>query len=262
MQNSYAGVDGCRGGWFAVQLGLTGDWNTMLLKSPKTLVALIESSKLTLIDIPMGLPGFHGLQLSPQLSPRRKATQPHYSSRQCDHQARKALGMPRAASVFSVPCREAVYADSYAQASRLNHLLLGKKLSKQTWNISGKIRQVDELLQSDIPIREKLRECHPEVCFWALNHKNAMQFNKKLKAGREDRLRVLACHLPQANKIFECAADKYSRKEVGLDDIVDAMVLAVTAVYGYKSLSSFPQTPQLDSLGIRMEIAYWVPLPM
>ena len=167
--------------------------------------------------------------------------------------------MPRAASVFSVPSRDAVYANNYAQACRINHRLLGKKLSKQAWNICGKIRQVDKLLKISPTIRSKVRECHPEVCFWALNNKTAMQFNKKHKAGMEERIQLLSKYLPTAQHILEFASDAYSRSQVAVDDIIDAMVLAVTAALGNKKLRSYPEVPQLDNRGIRMEITYWVP---
>jgi len=241
MPKAYLGVDGCRGGWFVIQLTGTGVWRTALVPTAEALAGLINKSKLTLIDIPTGLLDCGGPQ------------------RDCDQQARKALGMPRAASVFSVPCRSAVYANSYLQACRLNHSMLGKKLSKQAWNITAKIRQIDELLQNEKHLQNKLRECHPEVCFWALNNKNAMQFNKKQSMGREERLSVLSRYLPSSRKILEFAASEYSRKEVAADDVIDAMAMAVTAMHGHKKLNRFPDQTQLDNRGIRMEITYWYP---
>ncbi|MGD8595148.1 MAG: DUF429 domain-containing protein [Gammaproteobacteria bacterium] len=241
MQNGYLGVDGCRGGWFVVQLSRSGAWKTALAQNRDDLAKHIESSTLTLIDIPIGLLDSAGPQ------------------RQCDQQARKALGMPRAASVFSVPSRPAVYAKNYPQACQLNYQLLGTKLSKQTWNITAKIRQIDELLQSNNPLRRKLRECHPEVCFWALNNKNAMQFSKKQTAGREERMQVLSRYFPKIKQILEFAADNHRRKEVAIDDIIDSMALAVTAVLGHSKLSSFPSVHRLDERSLRMEIAFWVP---
>ncbi|WP_455212768.1 DUF429 domain-containing protein, partial [Kaarinaea lacus] len=205
MQNVYMGVDGCRGGWLAIQLTETGDWIVELAQSDHALAALIECTQLTLIDIPIGLLDSGGPQ------------------RECDRLARKALTMPRAASVFSVPCRPAVYANTYSQASKLNHQLLGKKLSKQTWNITAKIRQIDELLKTKVHLRSKLRECHPELCFWAFNNKISMQHNKKLKAGREERMQVLMRFYPKAQHILDYSIEKFRRKQVAIDDIIDAM---------------------------------------
>ena len=238
MQNVHMGVDGCRGGWLAIQLSGTGDWNTVLVQSNQALASLIESTQLTLIDIPIGLLNSGAPQ------------------RECDRQARKALGMPRATSVFSAPCRRAVYANSYSKASKLNRQLLGKKLSKQSWNITAKIRQIDELLQTKPRLRNNLRECHPEVCFWALNNKNSMRHNKKLKAGREERLSVLSRYIKESEKIFTYASREYNRQKVAPDDVLDAMVIAVTAMLGRESLETFPDNPKTDDLGLSMEIAY------
>ena len=239
MPNSYAGIDGCPSGWFVVQLSKMGAWKTVLARNPRELVSYIEQSTLTLIDIPIGLLDSGGPQ------------------RDCDQQARKVLGMPRAASVFSAPSRPAVYASSYSRACQLNFRRLGKKLSKQTWNIGGKIREIDELLMNNGQIRNKLRECHPEICFWALNNRTAMRFNKKKKAGREERLAVLAGDLAEAQKLLDYAAEKYKRKDLSLDDIVDAMAIAVTALLGHKALSTFPARAERDRCGLTMEICYF-----
>ena len=46
MQNGYLGVDGCRGGWFVVQLSRSGAWKTELLQNRDDLAKHIESSTL------------------------------------------------------------------------------------------------------------------------------------------------------------------------------------------------------------------------
>lgn len=239
MQKGFLGIDGCRGGWIAVHLSTTDRWHVALVKESTSLRELVQQNRLSLIDIPMGLLDSGG---------------PH---RQCDQYARRELGMPRAASVFSAPCRAAVYAKSYDQACRLNFKCLGKKLSKQTWNITDKIRQLDELLQIHPELHTKLRECHPEVAFWALNHSQAMQNKKKEAQGREQRLHVLSRHLPTAWTIVDHCLQTYRRKEVVADDIVDAMALAVTAKLGHKQLQCLPPHPPLDDRGLAMEIVFW-----
>ena len=241
MRYDYLGVDGCRSGWFVIQLSTTGTWKTALAQDQNELEKHIDSSKLTLIDIPIGLLDSGGPQ------------------RECDQQARKALGMPRASSVFPVPSRPAVYANSYSHACKINYQLTGKKISKQTWNITSKIRQIDELLQTNSRIHKIIRECHPEVCFWALNNKNAMRFNKKEKAGREERTHVLSQYLPTAHQLLEHAIDNYSRHQVAVDDIIDAAALAITAMLGHNNLSSFPSETRQDKRNFKMEIVYWDP---
>jgi len=238
VENYFAGVDGCRGGWFIVQLGNRHTWNIELTNHIEALTATIDKSRLTLIDIPIGLLDGGG---------------PH---RLCDQEARRALGAPRAASVFPVPSRSAVYARSYEQACRLNLQRLGKKLSKQSWNISAKIQEIDQLLQQQKRFAGKLRESHPEIDFWALNNKSPMRFNKKKQPGREERLALLTRYLPQAADILKCAMDKYPRKQLASDDVLDAMVLAVTALFGNRNLHTLPAKPPKDQKNLAMEITY------
>ena len=104
-----------------------------------------------------------------------------------------------------------------------------------------------------------MRECHPEVCFWALNNGEVMQHTKKHSAGRAERLNVLANYLPQASEILEKGLHSYRRKDVTADDIIDAMVCAVTAKLGFDCLSTLPREPVRDAKGLSMEIVYWTP---
>jgi len=61
----------------------------------------------------------------------------------------------RKSSIFPVPCREAVYAETYEKACEVNKLLTGKLISKQAWNIVPKIRDVDRFLVKNKSYREK-----------------------------------------------------------------------------------------------------------
>ncbi len=97
-------------------------------------------------------------------------------------EARKVLGKRRS-SVFPVPCRKAVYESNYQEASRINHKLTGRYLSKQSWLISNKIKEVDKLLIGSMTLRNLIREIHPEICFWGLNGKKSMHYNKKTPEG-------------------------------------------------------------------------------
>jgi predicted RNase H-like nuclease len=61
----------------------------------------------------------------------------------------------RKSSIFPVPCREAVYMESYEKACEVNEKLTGKRISKQAWNIIPKIRDVDSFLVENKNFREK-----------------------------------------------------------------------------------------------------------
>lgn len=106
------GLDGCRGGWFAVILAEDGRWELGLFPDISTAWASCRDSSLILIDIPIGLKE-DGIE------------------RQCDREARRLLGK-RHPSVFPVPCRQAVYAETYRAACDINEQRTGRRLSKQT----------------------------------------------------------------------------------------------------------------------------------
>lgn len=233
---TFIGIDGCRAGWLGLALGEGDEYRWRLLADEQALAGFIASAKQALIDIPIGL----------------VAAGPH--ERICDKAARRILGAPRAASVFPAPARPSLEATGYDQAQRINRALTGRGLSRQSWAIAPRIRQIDELLRTHPHLRGRLRESHPEVCFWALNHGVPMVGNKKTPTGRKARLAVLARHYPGASAIVETVA--FSRRQVAPDDVVDALVLAVTARLGARRLASLPENPPTDERGLPMEIVY------
>lgn len=229
------GVDGCRSGWFFV--GLDGCCAAFGL-SP-SFAALLEAATpedLILIDIPIGLP----------------STEP----RRCDAEARRVLGPRRASSVFSVPSRGALAARDYREACLINDRCLGRKLSKQSWAIGPKILEVDAILRGGGPGRARVREIHPEVCFWALNGGRAMAHNKKTAEGAAERLVVLEAAWPRSGDLARRAFEKHRRKGVALDDVLDALAAAVTGNGPEGKLVSLPGSPERDLYGLPMEIVF------
>jgi predicted RNase H-like nuclease len=190
---------------------------------------------LILIDIPIGLPD-NGI-------------------RECDVEARKLL-KKRAASVFPVPCRQAIHADTYKKACRINKKILGVMLSVQTWNISGKILEVDDLLCKNEKARRCVRESHPEICFWALAGQRPMTYYKKSDRGFAERLKLLKRINPETEIILKSAMKRFLRKDLARDDILDAIALGISAATGKKSLNTIPKNPPRDVVGLPMEIVY------
>jgi len=235
----YLGVDGCRGGWLCVAYGDDGAWQIHLLNEIEALGDLVAGSDLTLIDMPIGLPDVNG-----------------FGQRQCDIEARRCLGWPRASSVFPVPSRATLTASSYSEALQINRQQLGRGLSRQAWNIAPRIAQVDDLLRTRPVLKSRLRECHPEVCFWSLNRHQSMRFNKKRIEGREERLQVIQAYIPQAREILQNALAHFQRSVLAADDVIDAMVVALTAKLGQSGLHTLPCVPSRDHLGLPMEIVY------
>ena len=110
-------------------------------------------------------------------------------TRACDKAARKLLGQPRGSSVFPAPCRPALAAQTYAEASSINRQKTTRGLSQQAWGIAPKIKQVDDVITSQC--QHWAFEVHPEVCFWALNQRRPMKHNKKAQEGITERIALL-----------------------------------------------------------------------
>ena len=231
----YVGIDSCPKGWCytiiakgsGCQIGIVPDiewiWNTW------------NKAALILIDIPIGLPSL--------------------SSRRCDTEARRFLGTHNTSSVFPPPCREALYAKSYEKACEINQKILGKKISKQTWGIVPKIKEIDEFLRSHPEAGKTIRETHPEVCFHSLAV-NPIMHSKKSREGFDERLAVLENYLPEVEHIIHNALSSTKRTDVNRDDILDSMVAAVTASFGNNKVATLPKILETDSTGLPMEIVY------
>lgn len=231
------GVDGCRSGWLYVSLD-RGRLGYGTVPELRELVDRVPKASRMFVDIPIGL--------------RDDGELP----RGCDVEARRLLGRGRASSVFPAPLRPVLQAASYTEALRRSRALSGKGLSKQTYNIAGKIREVDLLLRGSARAREMIRESHPEVCFWALAGGTPMTHCKKLDAGFEERMTLLEASRPGSRALAQQVLQHTLRRDVARDDIADALVLAVTAATPRRRLRSLPAQPLRDSFDLPMEIVH------
>lgn len=230
------GVDGCRGGWFFVALA-EDQHRFGVRESLCEIVDEIPGRATILVDMPIGLPSEHN------------------PSRACDRLARKFIGSRRS-SVFSPPTRPSLEVDSYAEASRVNHRLTGKKLSRQAWCLAPKIREVDALVTTRVAGRPVLLESHPELCFAALNQGRPMVHYKKTTQGARERIELLCDYRANLASIIDEALSKLPRNRVGSDDVVDAIVLAVCAWHCRSRLAVLPESPDLDDAGLPMQMVY------
>ena len=286
----FVGVDGCSAGWFAVFLAESDSdecdrgnctlekysWEPGVFPEFSALWDFLKSNyetyePLILIDIPIGLKsGGSGERLS-------------------DLGARKIL-KTRKSSIFPVPCREAVYAETYGQACEINEKLTGKRISKQAWNILPRIRDVDGFLISSlesrgksagadesgsegVDIRDLIWETGPEICFQAFAGQ-PMKYSKKKEEGfleRKEVLKNIEKILKKiglsadetfkdkvlVDEILETALSRYRRKDVARDDILDALVAAFTAKIGHRyGFEYVPPDPDTDAEGLRIQLVY------
>lgn len=236
------GVDGCKAGWLAGIKDDTGKITLEVYPTIKDLWQAQRESESIAIDIPIGF----------------RCCSDGSEERVCDKEARKALGQPRGSSVFVVPCREAIYAKTYDEASRINLECTGRKIPVFSWGIMPKICQVDAFLQSNEEARKVITEIHPEVCFWGLAGKKSMKANKKEWVGTEERIDVLLRFLPEVKDLLLRGMTRLKR-EVVADDILDALAALVTIDGGPGSLLKLPGKPEIDSTGLPMSMAYRLP---
>jgi predicted RNase H-like nuclease len=236
VRKKFVGVDGCKAGWFAVCIDQNSRWETGICSKVGEVLQAFEDSDLILIDIPIGLPSG--------------------KPRTCDTEARRLLGRGRGSLVFPPPCREALCARDYQQACEINKRVLGKRLSKQSWMIGPRIKEVDDFLSETREARNSIRESHPELCFQALAGGSAMRHRKKIKEGFLERLDLLKSRFSETESLVKSALEIYRRKGVAQDDILDALVLAVTASRPLEELVSIPEPPEKDRLGLPMEIVF------
>lgn len=235
----FVGIDGCKVGWFSVSLFDEQPWELRVFSNIEEIWSNLSHAKLLLIDIPIGL--------------RDEGS----DARKCDFKARKLLGAPRSSSVFPPPARPALDCQTRQEALRKNYSLTGRKINKQTWGIVPKIREVDQFLRTTPEAKEKIREIHPELLFWALNGRMAMAHNKKRLEGFVQRLQVLRRHFPRCDELVIEALTEFPRNQVSKDDVLDALAAAVTALCPNVHLATIPKVPDHDAYGLPMEMVYY-----
>ena len=233
------GADGCRSGWF--YFGIEG--SSYAYGTASTLAILLDrvpARGRLFVDMPIGL---------------ARAGEPE---RGCDAQARAVLG-ERRSSVFTAPVREVLDATDAGDANRRSKRLTGKGLARQSFNSMPKIVEVDRLMRASARARRTVREVHPELCFWSFAGGTPMRFAKKTREGREERLALLSALWPPARVAVARAYFDYGGAEVGRDDVIDALVVALTAHAPRSGLRTLPPRPRRDSEGLRMAMVYALP---
>ena len=135
------GADGCRGGWVVVS-------RDRVAVLPR-LDAVVADATIVVVgvDMPIGLP--------------------REWLRDADRQARRLLGRPRSSSVFPTPPRSLLTATTYAEANQRSWSELGRGMTRQTFHLFERIKEVDGLATA-MPAcahGDRLIEVHPECSF-------------------------------------------------------------------------------------------------
>jgi predicted RNase H-like nuclease len=246
-----AGVDGCKAGWVAAvrrpgEIPSAAIWTRI-----EHLADALPPDAAIVVDMPIGLPDFiHGSGRGPEMA------------------VRPLLG-PRQSSVFSIPSRAAVYAETapfttleewdaaHRRASAVARATSDppRAISIQAFGIFSKIREIDELLRRRPELRARLVESHPEVAFWRLNGDQAMSLPKKIKgrvnpAGMTERRTLLAqCGLDRP------FLDQPPPRGASDDDFLDACAMLLVAERVAQGLARpYPALPLADAFGIPIAI--------
>lgn len=230
------GIDGCKAGWVSIYKPTPLKWEIEIFPTIDEFWDAHPNAELVLIDIPIGL-------IDGGSSPRS-----------ADVAARKYLRGKHSSSIFPTPCRPALLKSNYKEANQINREKTGKGLSKQTWNIMGKIRELDILLQENKNARNVFYEAGPELCFMTLADKSFNHY-KKTEEGLKSRLNLIMDYCNCDGSFYESALKRFQRKLVSKDDILDAWVLAISASFGKKNIRFIPENYKYDSTGLPMRIA-------
>ena len=236
-----AGVDGCKGGWMIVVRPLedAGSAAVHIVKSFRGVMDLVPSPGVIAVDIPIGLP-------------QKGAA----GGRVCDVEARSNLGA-RQSAVFAVPSRAAVMCEDYGEACRVAAATSDppKKVSKQTFYLFPKVREVDALMTPDL--QNRVVEVHPELAFWALNNREPLGEPKKVKSKPYppglDLRRGLLMRAGYRQELLDMQA--LPARIAGPDDLLDAAANSWSAARILRGEGiRFPTDPPSDETGLRMEI--------
>lgn len=199
------GIDGYPRGWVAARLDPDVSsprihWATCVVSN---IASLLHRDDVIGIDMPIGLADA--------------------GWRECDHQARAALG--RAGSrVFLTPPRAVLALGLGAPNSDVQHLsreLTGQGTSRQAMGLAERILALDAVL-SDRSATGTVIEVHPELSFAEMAGRPLA--SKKTAVGVGERLQALSTWLPDP-----AAALAGVPHDVPVDDALDALACAWTA---------------------------------
>ncbi|MXR51151.1 DUF429 domain-containing protein [Halovenus sp. WSH3] len=235
----YLGVDGCPDGWIAVAYSEDEFEGAEFHRTLRALWGANRDAERILVDVPIGL--------------RTESSEP----RACDTAARERLSPHRHNSVFPTPIRAAAHEKSYEAAKATQEARTDGSLNRQSWGIAPKIAEADDLLRDSSAARDRLRECHPEVCFWAFAGR-PMRYSKTADPRRAywERVNVLRSREPAVYDHIWAATEQSYDGEFSTDDLIDAFAVALTARGDESGLRTLPEAPERDETGLPMEIVY------
>jgi predicted RNase H-like nuclease len=226
-----AGVVPCPGGWLVQPARLFTA--TIVPEEPLVLAELNDvldyrpSFLYLVIDAPIGIPD-----------------RPFGGYRACDREARDLLGWPRRVSVAPVPCREALYATTLAEAQRLEPWLTPLAYRRFRW-----WREADTEIHAYH--QRRIFSGSPELSFLLVNGDAAASTSSFWRDGPIERLALLQERLPGLRALAQAAPPRGA----SLRHVLNAAALLWTArrIAG-RAITRLPRDPMWDDQGRRIEL--------
>lgn len=230
------GIDGSRAGWLlAYAEGNRYDFD--IIPTFNLLLRKYPNFSRIFIDIPIGLSSM-GFE------------------RTIDGLLRQQLKR-RASTVFTPPCREALKAPTFQEANQINRQITGKGISIQSWNIGGKIQEVDTWLKNHPNHTMELLESSPELCFKMLNDGNVLLEKKSETAGIQKREALIKKQGIKYIKLYQLMRQTIPSKKAKPDDMLDALSLLIRNEQSAQQSNSFLEDANpVDKKGIKIRIAF------
>ncbi|SIS21907.1 DUF429 domain-containing protein [Natronorubrum thiooxidans] len=261
MCSQYVGVDWSSGEWVSIAYTDESESPSVAVFEEITEVwdHYSTSARCIVVDVPIGLCE------SLESDACSCVEEDGELSRHCDDLARNVIGS-QYRSVFTAPAREAAKLAAagadHSEISDKNEELTGKRLTQQAAGIAEGIVEVENLLLGDGD-PEVLVEGHPEVCFRALSG-TPLEHSKHTAVGIEERLSVLESVPKYEAGDWRTIARELRSSEyrVGLDDVLDAFALALTACASHEEFRRLPSDPPTDASGLPMQMVYRNEMPL
>ena len=198
----FVGIDGCKNGWISIGNSNCNFKKSIIIFKEKfsDLINEYPSNSIFLVDMPL------------ILTKSKKI-------RACDIEAKLFL-KKRQSSIFLAPCFQALKAESYEKANRINRKITSLGLSKQSWNLFKKIIEMQPYA-----FDKKVFEGHPE-CSFAFYNKKPMDYNKTSLKGLFLRLEIIN---QIGFNLIDLSKKLSNEIQAKPDDLIDAAILCWSA---------------------------------
>ncbi len=135
---------------------------------------------------------------------------------------------------------------NYDQARQCRLRVEGMSLTKQSWAIMPKIKEVDGVINPEL--QKIVREGHPEVSFALMNGGKPLSKSKHTYAGQQDRMKLLQSTFPET----ALSVEQYRSWR---NDVIDAYSLLWTARrISEGEAVALPENSTVDARGLLMQI--------